>query len=724
MKRSRSNRSGSVVPGHFRRFDVWVPLLFIFAGFLIYSNSFQVSFRFDDSTFIADKMQIRDIGRVWREGETLRKIPYLTFALNYLWTGQKVWSWHLVNLLFHLATTLLVWSLSRVSWRSPVLAGHPWKDHAEGLSLLTGLLFLCHPVQTSAVTYIYQRTIVIATLFHVLSLYAYAKARIDRKFWMFGLAAITTVLAYFTKQVNISLPLTLLLYEAVFCASSFKQFLSRWPRFLIFIGAPVAAFFLIFRFGWIQVFFTRGLKGLYPENVNSYLTWTQWIATQFNVLRTYFRLMVFPMDQAMDYEYPIANGFTEPGVLISLLLLTALLAAGVWCWRRYRLVSFGLFFTVITLAPEFFAIRDTIFEHRMYLPMVGFAFLAPSAVQALFSNFKKTRIVCSALILALSIATFARNAVWADEEKFWLEDLRHSPTSGRSYYSLGVYYAMHGQHDKAVPQYVRAIQLWPNFADAYSNLGKSLEETGHMKDAIFYYAKAVEIAPTLPAALNNLGSALVREGRYEDARKAYREAIHHKPDNYETLNNMGSSYAKEEKYDEAYEWYLQAAKTNPEYADAQNNLGSVLGRRGDTAGAEAHYKEAVRLKPEYFEPHLNLAVLYLGQKRYDDALREYKKASSIQPDNSQINNNAATLLAREGSYAEAERYYLRAIKSKPDFTDALVSLANVYLKLSRFSDAQRSADEALRLEPGKKGALEIQRLIHEQQQKPASVRHA
>lgn len=699
------------IPTSHRR-SVFLALILFFAiGFLIYSNSFQVSFRFDDRNFISDKMNVRDIGRIWREGDTFRKIPYLTFALNYQWTADKVWSWHLVNLLLHLATTLLVWGLSRATWRSPVFVLHPWKDHAEGLSLLAGILFLCHPVQTSAVTYVYQRMIVIATLFHVLALYAYAKARIDRRFEMFGLAAVAAVLACFTKQVNMSLPLTLLLYEAAFASRSLRELLRRWPIFLGFIVVPTAIYLWVFKAGLVKTFLSGSLRELYPSNINSYLTWSQWIPTQFNVMRTYFRLMVFPMNQTFDYDYPIANGFLEPSVLISLFLFSSLMAAGIWSWRRYRLVAFGLFFMLATLLPEFFAIRDTIFEYRMYLPMVGFALLAPSAVQALIADFRKTAIVCSLLLAVLSTTAFARNAVWANEEKFWLEDIQHSPSKGRPYYSLGVYYALRNEHDKAVPYYIKAIELWPNFADAYSNLGKSLENTGHMKDAIFYYEKAVELDPTLPQALNNLGSALIREGRYEEARKAYQEAINRRPDNYETLNNMGSAYAQQKKYDEAYRWYLKAAKANPKYAQAQNNLGSIMSLRGDAREAEKYYKEAIRLQPGFFEAYDNLAVLYAGQKRYEDAIREYRQALSIQPDYPTSNNNVASLLAQLGKNKEAEQYYLRAIRSKPDYVDAFINLANVYVVLDRFADAQKKISEVLRLQPGNKTALEMQSLI-------------
>ena len=90
-------------------------LLFFAVGFLIYSNSFQAPFQFDDHVFIADRMDIRDLGRIWNGGDIFRKIPYLSFALNYRWTGLSVWSWHLVNLLLHIALSLTVYGISTVA---------------------------------------------------------------------------------------------------------------------------------------------------------------------------------------------------------------------------------------------------------------------------------------------------------------------------------------------------------------------------------------------------------------------------------------------------------------------------------------------------------------------------------------------------------------------------------------------------------------------------------
>lgn len=677
----------------------WVVIVFGAVGFLIYANALNASFRFDDFIFIADKMQVREVGRIWREGDLFRKIPYLTFALNYQWTGLKVWSWHLVNVVLHVAVSLTVYGLAAVLWRSRALSAHPLRTHARSFALASGLIFLCHPLATSAVTYIYQRIMVIAALFHLLALYTYLKARVDRRpLWYLG-TVVFTGLACFSKQVNMTLPLTLLLCEVAFGSKSILDFFRRnWAVILAAVG--LALYYLsVLQIDLLHLNLDA-LRKYYPRNVNSDVSWSQWIPTQINVARTYLRLFVFPINQMIDYDYPLAGSLFEKSVLFSAALWAGLFAAAAACWKRQRMISFGILFVAAALTIEFAAIRDVIFEHRAYLPLAGFAFAVPQAIGFLSGDAKRCRITLAAIVAALGIAAVARNAVWADEELFWKEGIRLAPHKGRPYYSLGVYHALRGEHDTAIVQYRKALQIWPNYADAISNLGKSLEHVGNMPEAIHYYRRALEIDPTLPEALNNYGSALVRERRYAEARLAYEEAIRRKPDNFEAMNNMGSSYAQETNYDEALRWYARAIRANPLYADSYNNVGSIHSLRENYPEAEKYFKEAIRLKPESFEARNNLAIQFVWQKRYEDARAVYTEVLRLRPDYPEANNNMGSLLAWEGKLAEAVAYYRKAIQSKPDFADAMVNLANAYSRLGQKSEAERWLQSALALRPG------------------------
>lgn len=670
----------------------FAPLLFTLLGFLIYSNTFGVSPRFDDSIFIFDKILVRDISRIWTGGDLFRKIPYLTFAFNYWWTGQEVWSWHLVNLICHIVTTCVVYGIARAVWRSPIMQKSPLAAHAEWLSLMTGLVFLCHPIQTSAVTYIYQRMIVIATFFHALAIYGYLKARIDgrRRYWLIAVGA--SVLAVFTKQVNMTLPLTLLLTEVAFCAPTVRAFLKNSLRFVPLAAIPIAGYGWAMKIDFLHLSLDT-VRKFYPLNINSQLGWHEWVLTQINVMRTYLRLMVFPMNQTLDYDYPVYQSWTEPGVILSLVVIGAVFLLAAACWRNYRAVSWAVFFMASVLLLEFFAIRDIIFEHRLYLPMLGFAIGAPSLVAAAIHDAKRLKIFSIVLIAALSVAAFARNAVWADEEKFWLEGIRRAPQKGRPYYSLGVYYAFHGDYAKAVPLYQRAIQIWPNYADAYCNLGKSLEELGQMDQAIFYYAKALQLDPTMPEALNNFGSALVRAGRQKEARGVYEEAMRRKPDNYEAMSNMGSTYAQLGEFEEAEKWYRKSIETNPLHAPAWSNLSPILVRKNDLEGAEKICLEAIRLDPNYFDARYNLALIYIWKQDWANAEEQFAQTVRIRPRFAEGYNNLGTLQATRKEFGRAEQNFRKAIQIQPNYKDAYVNLVNNLRSQGRQTEAMELLKE-------------------------------
>jgi tetratricopeptide (TPR) repeat protein len=695
---TRTNPNPFTSPASSLRWKIYAPLLIAVLGFLIYSNTFNVIPRFDDTVFIFDRIQTRDIIRVWTEGDLYRKIPYLTFALNYLWTGQNIWGWSLVNILFHLATTLAVFGIANTIWRSKALADHPLRPHARSLSLFTALLFVCHPIQTSSVTYLYQRITVIAVLFHALALYGYLKARVDGKYLYWALAGGAGILACFTKQINMTLPLTIILTEAAFCSSSAGDYFKRGIRWLPLALVPAAIYLWVMNVDFSN-FSPEKLRSLYPQNNNSWMTWGQWIPTQLNVMRTYLRLLVFPIHQALDYDYPTANGLGEPEVMISIILLTAVLGAGALCWKRRRLIAWGIFFMAATLSLEFLAVRETLFEHRLYLPMIGFSVAVPEFVYTVIPNKKAARAWMAAILAALSIAAFARNAVWADIELFFKNEMRLFPNKGRSWHSLGVYYASQGRYAEAIPYYIRSIELWPQMAEAYSNLGKALEETGRIKDATRFYAKSVEIDPTLANGLSNYGAMLVGQGKTAKARRMYTEAIRRKPDNYLAMSNMGASYAKDGKWVEAADWHRKSIATNPLYAVAYYNLGDCLGSLKDFPGAEKNYLEALRLQPNLFEAHNNLAQLYVWQERYDEAITAYTELIQMRPDYAEAHETLGSLLAQKKQFADAEKHYKKAMKLKPGYIDAMKDLANLYFKMNRQPEAETLLERVLRLDP-------------------------
>ena len=149
------------------------PLLIISVlAVILYSNSFDCSFHFDDFGNIVNNTAIHDISDVkaiWNF-VSRRFIGNYTFALNYHFHGLNPLGYHLVNLTVHLLAALAVYWMTLALFVTPELGTHRLRIRARSVSLVISLLFVSHPVQTQAVTYIVQRTTSLAALFYLLSI--------------------------------------------------------------------------------------------------------------------------------------------------------------------------------------------------------------------------------------------------------------------------------------------------------------------------------------------------------------------------------------------------------------------------------------------------------------------------------------------------------------------------------------------------------------------------
>jgi tetratricopeptide (TPR) repeat protein len=233
-----------------------------------------------------------------------------------------------------------------------------------------------------------------------------------------------------------------------------------------------------------------------------------YLTTQFSVVTTYLRLLVLPVNQNLDYEYPLNHSLLEPRAILSLFLLLALVAAAVKLWRiksssefrvpspesrLFRLAAFGIFWFFLTLSVEssIIPIRDVMFEHRLYLPSVGFLIAGVSlvlvAAQRLSVRFSHAG-TAAALILCLAAlvlagATFARNSVWRTEETLWKDSIRKSPGKARPWNNLGVTLAKQKRLTEAIHAMETAVRLDPYYLDGRLNLGQAYAEAERFTDA-------------------------------------------------------------------------------------------------------------------------------------------------------------------------------------------------------------------------------------------------
>lgn len=517
-------------------------------GVLAYSNTFQVPFLFDDQTSIVENPVITDLGR-FLSGEgwaynARRVVGYFTFALNYRFGGLNVVGYHAVNLAIHIATACLLASLVRLVLRA-LLFRNGVEQGREGsplqptdlVPLVAALLFVAHPIQTQAVTYIVQRLASLATFFYLLALNLYAGGRLvqleeaapemtgarGKAAVRFSAALVAGGCALATKEIAFTLPVAVLLFELCF----FSSWRSTKPVAII-LGALLAV-------AAVTILAAPQPLGELISDVGERLRlqsevprW-HYFVTQCAVIVTYLRLLLFPAGQNLDYDYPVYTSLLQPRPFASFLLLLLLFGVAIYLYlqdRRTaqagaaqgperRLIAFGIFWFFVTLSIEssLIPIEDLIFEHRMYLPSVG-AFLAVASVASLAARRAPRAVTvstCLALLLLTSI-TWSRNLTWGDAIVFWGDVVRKAPLKARAHLNLGVALEAKERAREAAAAFSTALSLRPEYRQAYGNLGAAYNDLENFDQAIAVLQEGLRKFPGDPDLHNNLGISFAAKG--------------------------------------------------------------------------------------------------------------------------------------------------------------------------------------------------------------------
>jgi tetratricopeptide (TPR) repeat protein len=530
-------------------------LMILLLGILSYSNSFDVPLQFDDYTAL--RKTIDGSLRIGFSGG-VRWFTDLTFSLNRLAHGELVVGYHIVNLTIHLAAALCIFLCIRATIEAMLSFQANIEEDRRNIFLLsyvpfaTAALFVCHPVQTQAVTYIAQRYTSLATFFYLAAMYSYLRARqsaiAEMAFspWYWGGASLSlALLAMMSKEIAFTLPLMFAVLEALF----FRGRLLKKPLFIV-LGLGLM---LIVPLQLLNPYGVNGVHGLmnglqHVTSETQSISRSDYLLTQLRVVATYLRLMVLPINQNLDYDYPIYHSIASLPVLASLALHLVLAIMALTLFKlskgrfaagnnlegtAMRLGTFGICWFYLTLMVEssIIPIQDVINEHRLYLPSGGILLLATSIAGGYATVRPAARAalwwVTAFCCLALTTGSLARNRVWSDELLMWQDVLAKSPNKARAQFNFGLYLAKRSQPAKALPHLVRALELdpapqnyWITFNSAIPELGTF---SGRCSNGMQYQSVIESVNPEFlilwrAVCHNNLGLAYEYLGNLQSSR--------------------------------------------------------------------------------------------------------------------------------------------------------------------------------------------------------------
>jgi len=535
-------------------------------GVVAYANALGGAFVFDDVIHIRDNPLVRDLSRV-ASLDGLRAYPhrwlaYLTFALNYRTGGLAPAGYHAFNVAVHLANAALVYALVLLAFRTPRLVTSTLAPRARAVAFVAAALFVAHPLQTQAVTYVVQRMTSLAALFYLSSVLSFLRWRLAepggaRARWYAATIALA-LLGMKTKEIAFTLPFAILLAELALFRTTRADLLRLVPVLATAVVVPATHLWTGAPLSGTLSALGALAPGQAPPGRLEYL------ATQLAVVVTYLFLILVPVGQNVDHDYPIHRSFLAPEVLSGAAVLLALAALGAWlAWRTRaratrpldpaaRLAAFGIGWWFLALAVEssIIPIVDVIVEHRVYLPSVGLFTAAALGIAALAAHrwepavaARRTIVVGAALAMGLAAAAFARNRAWASDVSIWTDSALKSPGKTRPWLNLGTALREAGRPEAAVAALRRALELDPASSYGRSQLGAVLASMGRRAEAEPELRAALTAAPEDVEALFNYAVILWETGRRDEARTLFARFAALAPDSLQQAKRIARARA-------------------------------------------------------------------------------------------------------------------------------------------------------------------------------------
>lgn len=516
----------------------WIHIsLIILLTFVVYANSFKNEFVYDDYEFVAKNESIRSLRNIptfffsytavsptnKELARTIyRPLTIFSFSLDYLIWKLNPFGYHLTNLLFHISNAILIYFLM-----SLIL-----KKNAE--SLFVALLFSVHPIQTEAVTWISSRRDVLFLFFFLFSFLLFVKDTLSRNWKYYGGSIISYIFALLSKEMAITLPFILILYEHSFIPKEKQNCLTRKISYYLpfFLSAGL---YLLLRFSVLGSVSQRGhwVEGLYPT-----------LLTMSKVIVYYIQLLFFPVKLSVEYALSLSTSIFEPKVLLSFELLILILIIGIKMAKKSKEISFSIFWFFIALLPVYnvLPLKQLLAERNLYLPSVGFSMLLTLLITVVFKSRFHFSIVPTLgkqlgilfftfLLIFYSLRTIKRNTDWKDELTLWSKTAETFPQSAKAHAGLGDAYLRKGLYDHAIIKYKKAIILGDTFIEVYNNLGLAFIQKGDYESAIASFREAMELDSTYADAHYNLALAYLRQGMYGKAASEFKKVMEINPAN-------------------------------------------------------------------------------------------------------------------------------------------------------------------------------------------------
>lgn len=582
---------------------------------------------YDDDVYVTNNAEVKS-GLSWQgvewafttgRGANWHPLTWLSLMLDCQVFGVKAGPMHIVNVLFHIANTILLFLvLARMTkgvWQSAFIAG----------------LFALHPLHVESVAWIAERKDVLSTLFWLLTMLAYARYAERPSAGRYVAVLVLFAMGLMAKPMLVTLPFVLLLLDywplGRFSGRGFsvwRLLLEKIPLLILSAVSSVVTFIVQQRGGAV----IAGNRLFFDERVlNAIVSYL-----------AYLDKMLWPAGLAVLYPHPVNNIPVFRAVIagIVLILITILF---IYHARRYKYLLVGWFWYLGTLVPVIGIVQvgsQAMADRYTYVPLIGIFIIIAFGVTELLKEKPFRKIV---LCVMAGVSLSACTVVTSHQLKYWKDSLslfEHTLDIANDNYIMQNNYANilmdKGRSAEAVAHFSEAVKLRPDSLEIRNGYGDALRKMGKLDEAIAQYKIAIEFDPNFILTRYNLGLALAAKGDYEGAIEQYRLYLDTAPDSMEVLSSFGFALAQSGKPKDAIGYYDKVLAKDPNDVITHGRLALVLASVGRIDEAIEQCLIVLAVRPDDFEMYNNLGMLLRNQGKLDEAIESYEKALQINPD--------------------------------------------------------------------------------------------
>jgi tetratricopeptide (TPR) repeat protein len=657
-------------------------LILALVTFIVYYNSLSNGFVFDDDSVVLGDPTITSLSNIPNYftgemgfhkviGRYYRPVVSATYAIDYsLWKFEP-FGFHLTNVLIHIINVLLLFKLLTLMFEQ---SKSKFRDYA----IMAGaLVFALHPIHTEAVAWVSGRTDSLScTFFFAAFIYyfKYTKLQSNRNL---GLLLLYYLLALLSKEMAITLPVVIILYDIIVNRMNLSADLRQKTKVYVSL-AVVSVLYLLLR--WYV------LKDVPERGSYFYFYGKEYGTVFYTMLQTlpyYFKLAVFPIGMVYHYSgfLPFLSSPLEPGVIFAILFMAAIGVCSWYLYKRMPVVSYALLFFFITLSPVLNIIPTMNFmgDRFLYIPSV-FLSLIVIAVLIKYYTPKLSNVIyglTGALLITFGYMTIDRNSDWKDNDTLFLSAEGIPGTV--LYVNIGNIYANKGQYDVAEKYYRKAIDMRIETVLGNNNLGKLFMIYGNNDSAYYYMHKAHTLDTLSP----------------------------------EPMHALATMYARSDNFTEAVSWLEKIQKVAPNYMNSAQMLQELKLREEMSRG---NLNDNRKLPPgienklpqdKSFETLEQSSYNNYKAKNYSKAIEELNELLKLNPSGaSGYYNNIGMCYLDDGKYKEAIDSFTESVKIDPLSSSGFNNIGHAYEKLGNTEMARKNYQKAVELDPNNQLAKE------------------